>query len=311
MFMHFLMPFDSNETLQKELPWPKLFEAYCFDANEASQPIFSDLMSNLFWWFWCRQNNRTIGLQMAQWIADSLDARKTSSASLEVSKMSKSILAFQHRLTAPWHVYEARVVFNSAWRWQTSSMLNARANELLLLPSTCFLVYNILWSYDINTFKLTDFETWCWGSVELKNTEYCSHVVFQARLTSSIELDGWFSCHTFVWTTTTTARQTVDLPLRLCYTGAATSNTGLKACWSTLPMTTEHRGKQPGGHDTESCINASGWISLINVLWFLWISLGISKTMIYLTNTLSKPMQLGYGPPIRELSPQRRLPLFL
>jgi len=48
MFMHFLMPFDSNETLQKELPWPKLFEAYCFDANEASQPIFSDLMSNLF-----------------------------------------------------------------------------------------------------------------------------------------------------------------------------------------------------------------------------------------------------------------------
>ena len=199
MFMHFLMPFDSNETLQKELPWPKLFEAYCFDANEASQPIFSDLMSNLFWWFWCRQNNRTIGLQMAQWIADSLDARKTSSASLEVSKMSKSILAFQHRLTAPWHVYEARVVFNSAWRWQTSSTLNARANELLLLPSTCFLVYNILWSYDINTFKLTDFETWCWGSVELKNTEYCSHVVFQARLTSSIELDGWFSCHTFVF----------------------------------------------------------------------------------------------------------------
>ena len=176
MLMHFLMPVDSNETLQKELPWPKiLFEAYCSEANEASQPIFSNLMS-----------------KYEQWMVDSLDARNTWSASLEVSKMSRSTVAFQHRLTAPWHAFfEARVDFNSCGRCQTSSTLNASVNELLLLPSTSFCVYNILWSYDINTFKLTDCETWCWGSVELKNTEYCSHVVFQERLTSSIQLDGW------------------------------------------------------------------------------------------------------------------------
>ena len=61
MLMHFLMPVDSNETLQKELPWPKiLFEAYCSEANEASQPIFSNLMS-----------------KYEQWMVDSLDARNT------------------------------------------------------------------------------------------------------------------------------------------------------------------------------------------------------------------------------------------
>lgn len=163
---------------------------------------------------------------------------------------------------------------------------------------------NNLWSYDINTFKLTHFETWYWVSVELKNTEYFSHGV-QKRLTSSIR-DGLLPHFCLIQAEQQQQRKRLISGSSCEKTGATTSNTALEACWSTLPMITEHRGKRPGGHDTESCINVSGWKSLIiDVLWFFGY-----HDLSHKHSVQAHAVQLGYGP-IRELSPQRRLPLFL